>query len=126
MLNKEKLALVALVGRPNVGKSSLFNRLIRKREAIVDDMPGVTRDRHYAKVEWQERAFVLIDTGGIEPLPTETESGAFPRQADLASRSTVVNGIQEQTWQAIQEADLVVLLLDGRQGRRPGTGNQAA
>ena len=116
MLNKEKLALVALVGRPNVGKSSLFNRLLKKREAIVDDLPGVTRDRHYAKVEWQGRGFVLIDTGGIEPLPTEAVGGAFPKEAKLDARSLVVNGIQEQTWLAIQEADLVVLLLDGREG----------
>jgi GTP-binding protein len=116
MRNKEKLALVALVGRPNVGKSSLFNRLTKKRTAIVDDLPGVTRDRHYAKIEWQERGFVLIDTGGIEGAPSEAKGGAFPREADVVSRAEVVNGIQEQTWLAIQEADLVVLLLDGREG----------
>jgi GTP-binding protein len=112
----DRLALVALVGRPNVGKSSLFNRLTRKRDAIVDATPGVTRDRHYQKVAWEGHEFVLIDTGGIEPPPSGVGGKAFPREADMDARGEVVNGIQEQTWLAVQEADLVVLMLDGREG----------
>ena len=116
MKMNDRLALVALVGRPNVGKSSLFNRLTRRRDAIVDPTPGVTRDRHYQKVGWEGREFVLIDTGGIEPPPSGTGGRAFPREAGMESREEVVNSIQEQTWLAVQEADLVVLMLDGREG----------
>ncbi|HSH12852.1 MAG TPA: ribosome biogenesis GTPase Der, partial [Desulfurivibrionaceae bacterium] len=112
----DSLALVALVGRPNVGKSSLFNRLTHRRDAIVDATPGVTRDRHYQKIDWQGREFVLIDTGGIEPPPSGVGGKAFPKEADMEARGEVINGIQEQTWLAVQEADLVVLMLDGREG----------
>lgn len=115
-MKADRLPIVALVGRPNVGKSSLFNRLTRKRDAIVDSTPGVTRDRHYAKVNWQEHNFILVDTGGIEPLPTEKEEGgkAFPKEAPTGDRVLVVGGIQEQTWVAIDEADVIICLLDGR------------
>ena len=61
------LPIVAVVGRPNVGKSTLFNKLIGKRLSIVENTPGVTRDRIYAKCEWRDRAFMIVDTGGIEP-----------------------------------------------------------
>ncbi|MCK5192254.1 MAG: 50S ribosome-binding GTPase, partial [Desulfobulbaceae bacterium] len=99
-MKNEQCPLVALVGRPNVGKSTLFNRLTKSRKAIVDSTPGVTRDRHYETVTWDNRSFVLIDTGGIELDRDEKMSGF----------------IQNQTWQAIQEADLIVFMLDGRGG----------
>ena len=101
---RDRLPLVALVGRPNVGKSSLFNRLAKSQKAIVDPTPGVTRDRHYEKVTWHDKTFLLVDTGGIEASD----------QADQINRM-----IQEQTRQAIEEADVILLLLDGREGVMP-------
>ena len=92
--------IIAIVGRPNVGKSTLFNRLVGTRQAIVDPTPGVTRDRLYADAEWRGQAFTLIDTGGFEPL-LEAE---IPRK------------VREQAEQAIREADLIVLVVDGRAG----------
>ena len=77
-----KIPLVAIVGRPNVGKSTLSNRLIGKREAIVDDQCGVTRDRHYSEVEWNRKYFRLIDTGGYVP--------DSPNQFEKADRKSVV------------------------------------
>src|SRR5215831_10377575 len=94
---------VAIVGRPNVGKSTLFNRLIGTRQAIVDPTPGVTRDRLYADAEWCGQLFTLVDTGGYEPL-TEEE---IPRK------------VREQAEQAIGEADLIVLVVDGKAGLIP-------
>jgi GTPase len=95
--------IVAIVGRPNVGKSTLFNRLVGTRQAIVDPTPGVTRDRIYADAEWRGQLFTLVDTGGYEPL-TEEE---IPRK------------VREQAEQAIGEADLIVLVVDGKPGLVP-------
>jgi len=95
------VALVAIVGRPNVGKSTLFNRLAGRRIAIVDDRPGVTRDRNYTEVEWEGRAFTLVDTGGFE-----TGEG-------LAA------GVRAQVDAALAEADAIVFVLDGREGLNP-------
>lgn len=92
--------VVAIVGRPNVGKSTLFNRLIGKRKAIVDDKPGVTRDRNYDIVEWCGQQFVLIDTGGYLPEAKE--------QMDIA--------IKEQIEIAMAEADLIIFLVDVKTG----------
>ncbi len=97
------MPLVAIVGRPNVGKSSLFNRLIGWRKAIVDDIPGVTRDRNYAKAEWRGLEFELVDTGGFEP---ETD--------DL-----YLSLARGQIRKAIEEADLIIFLLDGQAGAMP-------
>jgi GTP-binding protein len=90
--------IIAIVGRPNVGKSTLFNRLVGTRQAIVDPTPGVTRDRLYADTEWRGQAFTLIDTGGFEPLLDE----------EIPAK------VREQAEQAIREADLIVLVVDGR------------
>lgn len=98
------LPIIAIVGRPNVGKSTLFNRLTRKRDALVDDIPGVTRDRLYATVEWNGKSFVLIDTGGFDSLGEERLSVEVTRQVEIA----------------IEEADLVILLLDGKAGLTMG------
>jgi GTP-binding protein len=98
-----KRPLVAIVGRPNVGKSSLFNRLIGWRKAIVEDIPGVTRDRNYAKALWRGVEFELVDTGGFEP-----------KTDDL--HLSLAKG---QIRKAIEEADLIIFLLDGQTGVMP-------
>lgn len=98
-----KKPIVAVVGRPNVGKSTFVNRIIGSRKAIVDDMPGVTRDRSYYEAEWQRREFILVDTGGIM-LEAEKEEHPF---ADLINLQVDV---------AVEEADLVVFLVDGQAG----------
>jgi GTP-binding protein len=92
--------VLALVGRPNVGKSTLFNRLTRRRDAIVADVPGVTRDRHYGEGRIGERSFIAIDTGGLEP---RTKAGIFAEMG-------------RQAEQAMAEADAVLFLTDGRGG----------
>ncbi len=102
-MNNQAPAVVALVGRPNVGKSTLFNRITRSRKAIVDPTPGVTRDRHYERVRWQDRSFILVDTGGIDDQADDEMAGSIRGQA-LA---------------AVSEADLILLLLDGKQGLLP-------
>jgi GTP-binding protein len=96
-------SIVALIGRPNVGKSTLFNRITRSRQAIVDPTPGVTRDRHYRQVNWKGRNFMLVDTGGIE------------KKSDDA----MVDTIREQALAAIEEADSILFLMDGKAGLMP-------
>jgi GTPase len=97
------MSLVAIVGRPNVGKSTLFNRIIEERHAIVESEPGVTRDRLYAKGEWAGRHFQLVDTGGIVPDSEELFDKA----------------IREQAMLAIEEADAIIFVVDGRDGLTP-------
>ena len=92
--------VIALVGRPNVGKSTLFNRLTRSRDAIVADYAGLTRDRHYGEGRMGERPFLVIDTGGFEPV----------------AKDGIYHEMAKQTRQAIDESDLVVFLVDGRAG----------
>ena len=82
--------LVAIVGRPNVGKSTLFNKIAGKRIAIVEDTPGVTRDRIYADAEWLNYRFTLIDTGGIEPESEDIIAKQMRRQAELAIETAQV------------------------------------
>jgi GTP-binding protein len=95
--------VVAIVGRPNVGKSTLFNRIIGRNLAIVENMPGVTRDRNYADAEWEGKRFLLVDTGGFEP---ETDDPMYTR-------------MREQTTLAVEEADHIIFLMDGQQGLVP-------
>jgi len=92
--------IVAIVGRPNVGKSTLFNRLVGQRRAIVDDMPGVTRDRNYANVDSFDIPFTLIDTGGFEPV----------------SQELLLQQMRTQSQLAMEEADVIIFLMDGRAG----------
>lgn len=99
-----KKPVVAVIGRPNVGKSTLVNRIIGSRKAIVDDIPGVTRDRSYYDAEWQGRKFTLIDTGGVMPDAQKDPEQPF---AELVNQQVEV---------ALTEADLVVFLLDGQVG----------
>lgn len=95
--------VVAIIGRANVGKSTLFNRLVRRKKAVIDDLPGLTRDRNYSEVTWEGKDFILIDTGGFEPLSPEN----------------LFAQIREQTQLAIEEADTIIFLADGREGLNP-------
>ncbi len=97
------LPTIALVGRPNVGKSTLFNRLTRSRNALVADFPGLTRDRQYGQGHMGDRKFVVIDTGGFEPIAKEG----------------ILKEMARQTLQALDEADVVIFLVDGRAGVTP-------
>lgn len=98
MLSRNYLPLVAIIGRPNVGKSSLFNRFLKRRLAVVDDMPGVTRDRNYAICDWLDREFYLIDTGGMMPESDSAFDKSITRQAELA----------------IAEADVIMFIVDAQ------------
>lgn len=97
------LSVVAIIGRPNVGKSRLFNRLIGKYQALVDDQPGVTRDRHYGYADWRDKRYLLIDTGGIIP----------------GAEEPLNRKVWDQAFQAVQEADILLCLLDGKEGVTP-------
>jgi GTP-binding protein len=103
-MERNRKPIVAIVGRPNVGKSTLFNRLTGRRHALVDASPGVTRDRRYGEVEWAEKRFMLIDTGGFEPQARGDEIMAV---------------IRRQVQVALEEADLVLFLMDGKDGLTP-------
>ena len=95
--------LVAIVGQPNVGKSTLFNRIVGSKDAIVDETPGVTRDRIYGRADWNGKYFMLVDTGGFVP----------------GSEDTIERAIREQAMIAIEEADAIIFLCDGRIGITP-------
>ena len=94
---------VVLVGRPNVGKSTLFNRLTRSRDALVHDMPGLTRDRHYGRGRMGEKPFIVVDTGGFEPV----------------AKDGILSEMAHQAQEAIAEADIVIFVVDGRTGLTP-------
>ena len=95
--------VITIVGRPNVGKSTLFNRLTRSRDALVADFSGLTRDRHYGKGRIGERAFICVDTGGFEPV----------------AKTGIVAEMAKQTKQAVAESDVIIFLVDGRLGMAP-------
>ncbi|HEU5092923.1 MAG TPA: ribosome biogenesis GTPase Der [Nitrospira sp.] len=99
----EASPLVAIIGRPNVGKSTLFNKILGEKIAIVDDVPGVTRDRNYADATYRNRKFRLVDTGGLDPSSSDSMLSLIRRQSELA----------------IAEADILIVLLDGRAGLTP-------
>ncbi|MFQ5814130.1 MAG: ribosome biogenesis GTPase Der, partial [Anaerolineae bacterium] len=101
---KDHLTIVAIVGRPNVGKSTLFNRLVGKRLAITDEVPGTTRDRLYAEAEWGGVSFVLVDTGGL----------------DLVSTNDLMAQVRAQAQVAIAEADVILFLVDVKDGLTAG------
>ncbi|HHS96464.1 MAG TPA: ribosome biogenesis GTPase Der [Chloroflexi bacterium] len=113
--------IVALVGRPNVGKSTLFNRLVGRRLAVVDDRPGTTRDRIQASCEWDGVHFTVVDTGGIEVLPEKVEKGVRPApDQPLAEDSAAfIPLIRAQAEMAIEEADVIVFLTDAQAGLTP-------
>ncbi|MBC7241983.1 MAG: ribosome biogenesis GTPase Der [Anaerolineae bacterium] len=111
--------IVAIVGRPNVGKSTLFNRLVGRRLAIVEDQPGTTRDRLYAETEWNGERFVVVDTGGLEVL-TSGGPAPQPERTPLAVASEpFVPAMRSQAEMAIQEADVVIMLADAIEGLTP-------
>src|ERR1700694_1827442 len=91
---------IALVGRPNVGKSTLFNRLTRTREALVADLPGLTRDRHYGQGKMGPKPYIVVDTGGFEPV----------------AKDGIMSEMARQAREAIAEADVVFFITDGRAG----------
>ena len=93
-------SIVAVVGRPNVGKSTLFNRIVGRRVSIVEDTPGVTRDRIFAEAEWNGILFDLIDTGGIEP----------------DSKDVILSQMREQAQMAIDMADVIIFIVDAKEG----------
>jgi GTPase len=94
--------IIAIIGKPNVGKSTFFNALTRTQDALVDDFPGVTRDRHYGNASWDEKDFIVIDTGG------------FTVKEDAFS-----DPVRQQIFQAIEDADILVMMMDGKTGITP-------
>src|SRR3954470_20314944 len=97
------LPTLVIVGRPNVGKSTLFNRVTGTRAALVHDLPGLTRDRHYGRGRINDQSFLVVDTGGFEPVATEG----------------ILHEMAKQTRQAIAESDVVLFVVDGRAGLTP-------
>src|SRR3972149_10458187 len=94
--SRMKKPIVAIIGRPNVGKSTLFNRILGRRVAIVEDIPGVTRDRNYAATSYRGRDFILVDTGGLEPETSDPILVQMRTQAGIA----------------VDEADIIVFMMD--------------
>ncbi len=122
MTARKNIPIVAIVGRPNVGKSMLMNRIIGRRSAVVDDVPGVTRDRNYQETEWNGRPFVIVDTGGLLPTEQEGMSGMIRVQAESAideadaivfvvDRSTGPTGVDTEIASLLRRSDKPVILV---------------
>ena len=112
--------IVALVGRPNVGKSTLFNRIMGQRRAIVEDLPGTTRDRLYGEAEWIGQFFTIVDTGGLEIIESQKLRRPQDQPAPLSSASIgFIEEIREQAQIAIAEADVIIMLVDVLDGLTP-------
>ena len=103
-------AILAIVGRPNVGKSTLFNRIVGKRRAVIEDVPGITRDRLYGEATWEDRSFLVIDTGGFQDEP---DVSTTPVQEEFSRE------VKKQVLLAVDEADIILLLMDGEKGVLP-------
>jgi len=103
MASPPVLPVIAIIGRPNVGKSTLFNRITRSRDALVADLPGLTRDRQYGRGRMGDTPHIIVDTGGFEP----------------ESKSGVSSAMARQTRQAVVEADSILFVVDGRAGLTP-------
>ena len=116
------LPIVALVGQPNVGKSTVFNRIVGQRLAVVHDQPGTTRDRLHAPAEWNGVPFTVVDTGGIEILPETVMAGrrAGPERVLAQDSAPYIPLMRAQAEQAIQEADVVILITDAANGLTTG------
>ncbi|MCP4538910.1 MAG: ribosome biogenesis GTPase Der [Chloroflexi bacterium] len=114
--------IIALVGRPNVGKSTLFNRIVGQRLAVVHDQPGTTRDRLHASAEWNGVSFTVVDTGGIEILPDTVASGKRPGPERVLAQDSApfIPLMRVQAEQAIQDADAVIFLTDAASGLTAG------
>jgi GTP-binding protein len=117
---QQRKPVVALVGRPNVGKSTLFNRLIGRPTAIVEDIPGTTRDRIYGDSFWNGVGFIVIDTGGLEAPETLNDERRTATPQPGSGSSQFLTFIQNQARLAIEEADAVILVVDGREGLTAG------
>ena len=99
------LPVLTIVGRPNVGKSTLYNRLTKTRDAIVGDMPGITRDRHYGEGQFENHSFIVVDTGGIAEPDSDAEMATITEQ---------------QVNEAIKEADVILFVVDAKAGVATG------
>ncbi len=96
-------SIITIVGRPNVGKSTLFNRMVGKRHAVIEDSPGITRDRLYGEARWEDKSFLVVDTGGFRHEPEED----------------IIGEVRKQVFLAVEEADIIILLMDAESGILP-------
>lgn len=109
--------IVAIVGRPNVGKSTLFNRIAKKRHAVIDDIPGITRDRLYRDAVWDDRHFIIVDTGGFQK---EVEANVKSKgQPVLEHNKKFLEEVIKQVFTAVDEADIVIMMMDAENGLLP-------